>query len=568
LTNHYDEYWSHNVLMLGYYNNEVWNLIYRSDSLSGFNRDIDSDNETFVNATLWKDLTYNGYDFRLAIRYYLGAFDNELTVIPYIKNIDDEDIPYVLGFAWEINDIRVGMTPGGYFIKINGSSFDLNEALDLMFSNMTVPVYCWDNITNESFVCDYVPIPYFYIREDLPDESRDGEYNAPVTLAIRIGTLDCGEEKYTNVFWHDACEVVYYFDGYDDMPSGEAWEIDPGLMVDGNISFFARTSVDGDVEWCDDNTCDGSDLGVISKVEIRCYGYHADLQSQADIILRPVFSGQDGYDHFFQTSISGAWSSWFDITNDNNAPGVWDWYDVRDLDCDVESLKDPYGPPVFMLYCSKVEVRVTYTTIPVVSAPYPVDGSTGVSVAPVLNITVNDEDGDLMNISWLSNSSGSWQVFGSNSSVGNGTYHQTMVNASVNGLWWFWRVNVSDGDNFTLSDVFSFFTGYESKINNSGSVDIYGYLLISVQFWNTTLEEWVLADDTVNETMVRRVNSSEQFGLDTVFNGKVNTSYLNTSFGAGTYRVYACFRDPDGDVLVCDDESLMEDSYQFTVSVG
>ena len=29
LTNHYNEYWSHNVLMLGYYNNNQWNLIVR-----------------------------------------------------------------------------------------------------------------------------------------------------------------------------------------------------------------------------------------------------------------------------------------------------------------------------------------------------------------------------------------------------------------------------------------------------------------------------------------------------------------------------------------------------------
>jgi hypothetical protein len=39
-------------------------------------------------------------------------------------------------------------------------------------------------------------------------------------------------------------------------------------------------------------------------------------------------------------------------------------------------------------------------------------------------------------------------------------------------------------------------------------------------------------------------------------------------FGTGTYRVYASFRDTDGNVLVCDDQSLLEDSYQFTVSTS
>jgi hypothetical protein len=54
LTNHYDEYWSRNVLMLGYYNNDEWNLIYRTDELSGFNKNIETDNKSFVNVTLWK----------------------------------------------------------------------------------------------------------------------------------------------------------------------------------------------------------------------------------------------------------------------------------------------------------------------------------------------------------------------------------------------------------------------------------------------------------------------------------------------------------------------------------
>jgi len=56
-----------------------------------------------------------------------------------------------------------------------------------------------------------------------------------------------------------------------------------------------------------------------------------------------------------------------------------------------------------------------------------------------------------------------------------------------------------------------------------------------------------------------------QLGLDTFFNGKINTIDLN--HGNGTYRVYAVFRNPDGDVLVCDDDSLLEATYEFTVDI-
>jgi hypothetical protein len=342
-------------------------------------------------------------------------------------------------------------------------------------------------------------------------------------------------------------------------------------MVDGGISNFTSTTVNGDVELCDGNNCSGDDLGTISTVEIRVYSYYSS--GQRDTILRPVFGGStDGLDYHYQTPMGmGVWSEWFSITYDPFAPQSWGWSDIVNLDCDVEAESDPWGPPTFTLYCSKVEVRVGYTPYnhaPDIDDPVPVDGSNGVSIKPVLNITVTDSDGDNMNISWLSNSSGSWQVFGTNSSVQSGTYHQTLVNASVNGQWWYWRVNVSDGTNYTESNVFKFYTGCESKIKNTGSTDIYGYLLIQVQFWNTTLDEWVLADEAVNETSARRINNSEQLGLDSIFNGIVNTSYLNASFGNGTYRVYAAFRDPDGDVLVCDDESLLEDSYQFTITAS
>ena len=51
--------------------------------------------------------------------------------------------------------------------------------------------------------------------------------------------------------------------------------------------------------------------------------------------------------------------------------------------------------------------------------------------------------------------------------------------------------------------------------------------------------------------------------LDIIFNGLVITS--DHTHGDGTYRVYATFRDPDGDALVCDDESLLEAWYEFEV---
>ena len=54
--------------------------------------------------------------------------------------------------------------------------------------------------------------------------------------------------------------------------------------------------------------------------------------------------------------------------------------------------------------------------------------------------------------------------------------------------------------------------------------------------------------------------------LDIIFNGLVTTD--DFTHGDGTYRVYVAFRDPDGDVLICDDESLLEAWYEFEVDTS
>jgi len=103
----------------------------------------------------------------------------------------------------------------------------------------------------------------------------------------------------------------------------------------------------------------------------------------------------------------------------------------------------------------------------------------------------------------------------------------------------------------------------QSKIKNTGSTDIKGYLLMQVQYREG--EEWVVDHETVDETMPRTINASEQLGLDTIFNGLVKTDDL--AHGSGTYRVYAAFRDPDGNILKTDDEIEMVSWFEFEVNL-
>jgi len=110
--------------------------------------------------------------------------------------------------------------------------------------------------------------------------------------------------------------------------------------------------------------------------------------------------------------------------------------------------------------------------------------------------------------------------------------------------------------------------GNQSKIKNTGSTDIKGYLLIQVQYHNSSWPSgvWVVANDTINETSARIVNAGGLLALDTIFNNKAYTTNLIKSYGTGLYRVYAAFRDSAGNVLRCDNGVLLEATYEFTIS--
>ena len=124
-------------------------------------------------------------------------------------------------------------------------------------------------------------------------------------------------------------------------------------MVDGDEETVASTVDDGDVELCDTNTCPGTNLGKITKVELRAWGSVSDGGNV--VYLRPVFVAGDGDNHNSGIDMVEGWASWIDITSDTNAPSPWTWAAVQALDCDVEFSKNVSGASV-----SKVEIRVTY----------------------------------------------------------------------------------------------------------------------------------------------------------------------------------------------------------------
>jgi hypothetical protein len=104
----------------------------------------------------------------------------------------------------------------------------------------------------------------------------------------------------------------------------------------------------------------------------------------------------------------------------------------------------------------------------------------------------------------------------------------------------------------------------QSKIKNTGTTNIQGYLLLQIQSYNSSQGTWVADWDVDNETSPRTINSSSQLALDSIFNGLIRASDL--SYGTGTYRVYVAFRDPSGNILKTNAGVELKAWWQFTAN--
>jgi hypothetical protein len=110
-----------------------------------------------------------------------------------------------------------------------------------------------------------------------------------------------------------------------------------------------------------------------------------------------------------------------------------------------------------------VNITTNWAT-PVFSTPQPTNGTTGVHIQPRCNITIADQNADLMTLSWFSNTTGSWVHYQTNSSCANGTYRWASPFASYSTKYW-WKVYAND----TLhnSTAWYYFTTEEEPVSET-----------------------------------------------------------------------------------------------------
>lgn len=148
-------------------------------------------------------------------------------------------------------------------------------------------------------------------------------------------------------------EVTYYYD-----IRGEAVWTNANYMVDNSLTTYGYTASDGTVQQFNATDCLGTDLGTITKVELRVYGY-GDGDDRIDLAFIADLSTQ------YQLTMpsSPGWSAYVNVTDDPNIGG-WTWSQVREHTAG-EWLLLEYDKVVTedTIYCAKVEIRVTYKKV-------------------------------------------------------------------------------------------------------------------------------------------------------------------------------------------------------------
>lgn len=182
--------------------------------------------------------------------------------------------------------------------------------------------------------------------------------------------------------------VIYRFTAHD---SDSTWDSNANYVVDGNLANYGTDNDNNSTLTLTANECTGTDLGAISKVEIRYYGALNSSTIRADIT--PKYGGstlgtKQQWGATLTTTITA--QAWKDITSDKG--GSWTWTDVQNLDALITVNRPSSG----QVRVAQVEIQVTYTAnqSPTVALNSPADSSSATDTTPTLDFTGTDTESD------------------------------------------------------------------------------------------------------------------------------------------------------------------------------
>ncbi len=259
------------------------------------------------------------------------------------------------------------------------------------------------------------------------------------------------------------------------------------------------------------------------------------------------------------------WNLYVNDTNpDENSPWSWDftfpngtgYYEFYSIG-KISEEYDENAPNI-------ADARCYYNPAPTQENEGPSNGSTGTETLPLLNVTVDDVDGETLTAHWLSNSSGFWEQFETNNSIdtsgGAVNIKQTNSNFSDWETTYWWSVNITDGSSWSNA-TYQFTTNFVSKINNpipanqSSDLNITPLCNITVSDVDGGLVNISFYENTTGAWKLQQTNSSVDVSTPT---NVIWGNYNNATSYSATYW---------WKVNVTDDKGATNESiYHFTTS--
>ena len=182
---------------------------------------------------------------------------------------------------------------------------------------------------------------------------------------------------------------------------------------------------------------------------------------------------------------------------------------------------------------------------------YPANRSKNIELNVTCYVEVSDFDKDLMTIYWYENSTGSWVLRQTNSSIPNGTYYWTYQQAIDYSTKYYWKVAVNDSKN-NISEIFHFTTfdnqplSIYNSIPENQSVNISkntAYWVITIDDPENDLINWTIEtspfignSSAVNDTNGQKncpisgLNFSTNYSIYVNATDSVNGTWINETF--------------------------------------
>ena len=146
---------------------------------------------------------------------------------------------------------------------------------------------------------------------------------------------------------------IYYFDDYE----WETWDTSPENVVDGDNTTYGQDNDEGYQMLLNSTNYTGGMSDTISSVEFRLYWWSNNWDGTWPQ-MKPSYDGTNG--SVFEDDDQGggaAWTEWYDITEDTNAPATWTWSDIETLNLYLGMTRPSWG----LIRPYIIELRVNYS---------------------------------------------------------------------------------------------------------------------------------------------------------------------------------------------------------------